>query len=329
MRQRLASLAIGIAALAAPLDAEAQPAAKTFRIGVLANALDTADGPLFEAFQDQLRGLGYVEDRNMVIEWRSSEGDYDRLPELAGDLVRTKVDVILAASLQPARAAAEATKTVPIVFVVSADPLSHGLVANLAHPGGNVTGLATYVPAELSERVIQLLREVVPKVSRLAVLMNPANPIHRQLVSQALPPAAQQARIALIPLEVRAPGDLPGVFDAAVRERADAVYVLADVVTFIHRVRIANLALKSRLPAIYAYRSAVEAGGLMSYGPSLRDLFSRAGIYVDKILKGARPGDLPVEQPTKFELVVNVKTAKALGLAIPATLLRQADVVNP
>jgi len=320
--------AFALALLAAPLLAEAQqPVSKVYRIGVLANALETAEGPLFESFLDGLAKLGYVEDQNIVIEWRSSEGDMERLPELAADLVRSKVDLIVATSLQPARAAVAATKTVPIVFVITAEPVGHGLVANLTRPGGNVTGLATYVPGEISERILQLLKEATIKVSRLAVLRSPVNPVHRDLMSQALPSAAQKAGVTLIPLDVQSLTDLQRAFDTASRERADALYVLGDVFTFVHRARIVALAAKNRLPTIYTSRGAVELGGLMSYGPQLRDLFRRAATYVDKILKGAKPGDLPVEQPTKFELAINLKTARELGLTIPPSLLKRADEV--
>jgi len=322
------AVALVVALLAAPLVAEAQqPPAKVYRVGVLANALETADGPLFEAFLDGLGKLGYVEDQNIVIEWRSSEGDAERLPVLAADLVRSKVDVIVATSLGPARAAAAATKTVPIVFVMSADPVGHGLVNNLGRPEANVTGLATYVPREISERVLQLLREATIKLSRLAIIMNSANPVHRDLMAQALPSAAQSAGVTLIPLDVQSVNDLQRGFETATRERADAIYVLGDVFTFVHRPRLVALAAKAKLPAIYTGRGAVQAGGLMSYGPQLRDLFRRAATYVDKILKGAKPGELPVEQPTKFELAVNLKTAQALGLTIPPSLLRRADEI--
>jgi len=326
MMARAASLALVLGILAAPLAVDAQsPAAKVYRIGILANALETADGPGFEAFVDGLSKLGYVEDQNVVIEWRSSEGDFERLPALAADLVRSKVDVIVATALGPARAAAAATKTTPVVFVIAADPVAQGLVANTSRPGGNVTGLATYRPGEISERVLHLLREATIKVTRLAILVNPANPVHKELMSQALPSAAQRLGVTLLPLEAQSLSALQGAFDTAVRERADALYVLGDVFTFVHRTRIVALAAKNRLPAIYSSRRAVEAGGLMSYGPQLRDLFRRAASYVDKILKGAKAGDLPVEQPTKFELVINLKTAAALGLTIPPSLRKQAD----
>jgi putative ABC transport system substrate-binding protein len=320
--------ALALVLLALPLAADAQQqAGKVYRIGVLANALETADGPLFEAFLDGLAKLGYVEDQNIVIEWRSSEGDMERLPGMAADLVRSKVDLIVAMSLQPARAAAAATKTIPVVFVVAADPVGQGLVPDLARPGGNITGLATYVPGEISGRVLQLLREATIKLSRLGVLTNPADPVHRDLMSRALPGAAQKAGVTLLPFDVQSLSDLQRAFDAAVRERADALYVLGGVFTFVHRARIVALAAKSRLPAIYTSRGAVAAGGLMSYGPSLRDLFRRAATYVDRILKGAKPGELPVEQPTRFELAINLKTARALGLTIPPSLLQRAEEV--
>jgi putative tryptophan/tyrosine transport system substrate-binding protein len=327
MTPRAGALALALALFAAPLAAEAQPAVKVYRIGVLANAFDIADGPVFQVFLDGMGKLGYVEEQNMIIEWRSSEGRFDRLPALAAELVRAKVDLILATSLLPGRAAADATKTIPIVFVVAADPVGHGLVGNLARPGGNVTGLATYMPEEISERMLQLLREAAPNVSRLAVLTNPVNPVHKELMTQALPIAAQRFNVSLLSLEMRSASDLPGAFDAAVRERADAVYVLGDAIFYIHRALIAGLGAKHRLPVVYTFRGGAEAGGLMSYGPDLRDLFRRATIYVDRILKGARPGELPVEQPAKFELALNLKTARALGLTIPPALLRRANAV--
>ncbi len=310
--------------LAAPLLAEAQPAVKIYRIGVLANALDTSDGPTFQAFLDTLRGLGYVQGRNMDIEWRSSEGDPGQLPGLAQELVRAKVDIILATALLPAQAAIDATKSVPIVFVVVADPVGQRLVGSLSRPGGNATGLAAYAPQESTEKVLQLLKAVTPKLSRLAVLTTPTNPAQRELIAKALPSAAQRAGVGLLPLPIQSAGDLPGAFDAARMERADGMYVLGDVLTYIQRARIADLAAKHRLPAMYTSRSAVEAGGLMSYGPRFRDLFKRAATYVDTILKGAKAGDMPVEQSTRYELAINLKTAKVLGLSVPPPLVKQA-----
>jgi ABC-type uncharacterized transport system substrate-binding protein len=322
-------LALALALLALPLTAtaDAQPAGKAYRIGVIANAFDTADGPLFEVFLDGLRALGYVEDRNIIIDWRSSEGNFARLPGLAASLVRAKVDIMMAMSLHPARAAAEATKTIPIVFVVVADPVAQKLVGNPARPGGNITGLAAYGPEDSSHKVIQLLKEANPKIGRLAVLTNPANPVHQEIMSQSLPSAARRLHVSVLPLELRSASDIQGAFDRAVRERADALYVLGDVLTFIHRGRIADLAAKSRLPAIYAARGGVDAGGLMSYGPNPRDLYRRAAAYVDKILKGTSPGDLPVGQLAKSSLVINLKTAKAIGLTVPHSLLQRADEV--
>jgi putative tryptophan/tyrosine transport system substrate-binding protein len=314
------------AALAPVAPAEAQ-APRVYRIGVLANALETADGPNFEAFVSGLAKLGYVGDKNLDIEWRSSEGDFEALPELAADLVRSKVDLIVATSLQPARAAAAATKTIPIVFVVGADPVAYGLVGSVARPGGNATGLATYHPEQLSSRVLQLLREIAPGLSRLAVLTNPSNPVHRELMARPLTAAAQRTGMTLVPLEIRALNELPVAFETAIRERAQALYVLGDVLSFIYRARIVDLAARNRLPAIYPSRRAVEVGGLISYGPDLRDLYRRAANYVDRILKGARPGELAVEEPTTFELAVNLKTARALGLNIPESLRRRADHV--
>jgi len=316
-----------LAVLAVPLTVEAQPGSKVYRIGVLANALDTSDGPLFRAFLEALRALGYAEERNVVIEWRSSEGDDSQLPELVANLVRSKVDVVLATSLRPARAAIEATKTVPIVFVVSADPVGQRLVGNLARPGGNATGLAIFLPQESSEKVLQLLKLLVPRLSLLAVLTNPGNPVQRALMTQALPSAAQRSKVTLLPLTVQSPSEFQTAFDLAIQKRADAIYVLGDVLTFIHRARVVDLAAKSRLPAVYTFRAAAEAGGLISYGPELRDLFRRAATYVDRILKGAKPGDMPVESSAKYDLLINLKTAKTLGLTVPPALIRQADQV--
>jgi putative ABC transport system substrate-binding protein len=313
------------AVLSAPLAAEAQPAGKTYRIGVLANALDTSDGPPFRGFIETLRSLGYVEARNVVIEWRSSEGDDSQLSELAASLVHSKVDVLFATSLRPARAALQATKTVPIVFVVAADPVGQGLVASLARPGGNATGLAVYRPQETSEKVVQLLKLAVPTLSLLGVLTNPDNRVQREILAQALPAAAQRAKVALLPLTVQSPPDISAAFDFTGRQAPGAVYVLGDVLTFIQRAQIVDLAVKNRLPALYAFRGGAEAGGLMSYGPDIRELFRRAAGYVDKILKGAKPGDMPVESSAKYNLLVNLKAAKAIGLTLPPALIRQAD----
>jgi len=313
--------------LAVAIPAEAQTAARTHRIGVLANAFEVSEGPYFEEFLDGLRKLGYVEGRNLVIEWRSSEGEFDRLPALAAELVRARVDVIVASSALPAHAAAEATKSIPVVFLLVSDPVGQKLVGSLARPGGNVTGLATFAPDVLAARRLQLLKEVAPRATRVAVLNNPANATHRELLARELPAGAQPHGLTLLPVEMRSPADLPAAFDQAAREKADFLYVLGDRLTFVHRAQIADLAMQRRLPSINVNRWSVEVGGLVSYGPKLRDLYRRASTYVDRILKGAKPAELPVEQPPPFELVVNLKTAKALGLTLPPSLLRRADEV--
>jgi putative ABC transport system substrate-binding protein len=307
--------------------AEGQTASRTYRLGVLANAFEVSEGPLFDEFLDGLKKLGYVEGRNLVIEWRSSEGHFDRLPALATELVRAKVDVIVASSSQPAHAAADATKTIPVVFLVVSDPVGQKLVGSLSRPGGNVTGLATFAPDVLNARRLQLLKDVVPRASRLAVLANPNNVTHRELLAREIPAAAQPHKLTLLPLEMRGPADLEGAFEQAVREKADSIYVLADRLSFVHRAQIAELALQRRLPSVNTSRTSVEAGGLVSYGPKLRELYRRAATYVDRIFRGAKPADLPVDQPPQFELVVNLKTAKVLGLTLPQSLLRRADEV--
>ena len=321
------ALKLLILLLVTPVVAAAQPTTKVYRIGVLANALATSDGPTFQAFLDALHGLGYVQERNMEIEWRSSEGAPEQLPALASELIRAKVDVILATALLPAQAAVEATKTVPIVFVVLADPVRQRLVHSLARPGGNATGVAAYAPHENANGLLRILKTLLPTLSRLAVMTNPSNRLQRGLLADALSVAAQRASVALERLPARTVADLPAAFAKARRDRADAMYVLPDILTFVHRARIAELAAKNRLPAVYAMRGAVEAGGLLSYGPNSRELFQKAAVYVDRILKGASAGDIPVEQSTKSELIVNLRTARALGLTVPAGLLQQAAQV--
>lgn len=327
VRARRLLIWLFVTILVAAVPGGAQQAGKVYRIGVLANAFESSEGPYFDEFLDGLKKLGYAEGTNLVIEWRSSEGDFDLLPTLAGELVRSKVDVIVALSPQPAHAAADATKSIPIVFLVVADPVREKLVGSLANPGGNVTGLATYSLTELTTRRLALLKEAVPKASRLAVLANAANPAHRQALSREIPAAASSLRLTPLPLEVRTPVDFEGAFEAAARDRADSLYVLGDRLAFVHRAQLAELAAQRRLPTMFTLKSAVEAGGLMSYGPRLGDLFRRAASYVDRILKGAKPSELPVAQPPKFELVVNLKTARVLGLPIPDSLVKRADEV--
>jgi putative ABC transport system substrate-binding protein len=327
VRARRLVIPLLVMILGAELPTAAQPAGKVYRIGVLANAFESSEGPYFDQFLEELKKLGYAEGTNLVIEWRSSEGDFDRLPTLAAELVRSKVDVIVALSAQPAHAAADATKSIPVVFLVVADPVREKLVGSLAKPDGNVTGLATYALHELTTKRLTLLKEAVPKATRLAVLSNPANPAHRQLLSREIPAAATPLRLTPLTLEARAPVDFEGAFEAAARDRADALYVLGDRLTFVHRAQLAELAAQRRLPTMFTLRWGAEAGGLMSYGPRLGDLFRRAASYVDRILKGAKPSELPVAQPPNFELVVNLKTARVLGLPIPDSLVKRADEV--
>jgi len=280
---------------------------------------------LGDGFLQGLRELGYVEGQNIVIERRYSEGRYERLPGLAAELVRLKVDVIVAVGGPPPHAAKDATSTIPIVMTNHGDPVGTGLVASLARPGGNVTGLSTVNP-DLVGKQLQLLKEAVPRLSRVAVLSNPTHPLHR-LPLREVEVAARSLKVGLQVLEARAPSEFASAFSAATKESAGALIVLGDGMFFGQRTRIAELAAKSRLPMIAAEREYAEAGGLLAYGANFRESFRRAATYVDKILKGAKPGDLPIEQPTKFEFVINLKTTKALGLTIPQSVLLRADEV--
>ena len=321
------TLALGL--LVAPLAADAQQAAKVPRVGVLFTGypLDPVSQHNTEAFRQGLRELGWVEGRNIVIEYRWSEGRYERLPDLAAELVGLKVDVIAASITTAALAAKNASRTIPIVVVASPDLVGSGLVASLARPGGNVTGLS-FMGVELIAKQLELLKETVPKVSRVAVLRNPDTPpwAHPRMVKEA-EQAAQLLRVQIQSLAARGPEDFDSVFSTMARERADALLVLPDPMFVLHRTRLAELAAKDRIPAMYTVVEHAEAGGLMAYAANFRYNFRRAATYVDKILKGAKPADLPVEQPTKFELVINLKTAKALGLTIPPSVLIRADEV--
>ena len=313
------------ALLAAPLAAEAQQATKVPRIGYL--GLNLATSPhLAEAFRQGLRDLGYVEGRNAVIEYREAEGTFERLPALAAELVSLKVDLIVAGAYQATLAAKNATKTIPIIMVAVADPVRIGLIASLVRPGGNITGLTLLAGTEIVGKHLELLKEAVPNLSRVAVLSNPANPMH-VIRLREVEVAGRSLRVQLQILKAQGPEEFASAFAAMTRERAGALYVVGDPMFVSHRRRLAELAAKSRLPAVYELKDHAEAGGLMVYGPSTLDMYRRAATYVDKILKGAKPGDLPIEQPTKFELVINLKTAKALGLTIPPSLLQRADQV--
>jgi putative ABC transport system substrate-binding protein len=318
--------------LAVPLAGEAQPPAKVPRIGFLAT-LPT--NPHDEALRQGLHEFNYVEGRNIAIERRYSEGKPERLPDFAAELVRLKVDVIVVdacgASLN---AASQATSAIPIVVAACNDDLvAAGRISSLARPGGNITGLSELTP-ELVAKRLELLKEAVPRVRRVAVLWNPtyserfsANFRFWSSDWVAMRAAAQVLGITLQSVEIRGPDDFDSAFSAMTKERADALIAFSDPVIVLHRRRIADLAATSRLPAMYASREVVEAGGLLFYGPNISDMFRRAGVYVGKILKGAKPADLPMEQPTKFELVMNLRSAKALGLTIPPSILRRADEV--
>ena len=318
---------LAVSLLAAPLAADAQQAGKVPRIGFL-GVTSPSDRPShLDAFRQRLRELGWVEGQNIVIDYRYAEGRVDRLPDLAAELVRLKVDLIVAsAGTQAATAAKNATETIPIVMIYVRDPVGTGLIASLARPGGNVTGVSGSAGLELFAKQLELLKETVPKIRRVAILSNPDNAYH-QLAIREVNVAARSLGVQLQLLEARGPNEFDGAFAAMATERVGALLVLSDAIFNSHRTRLADLAARSRLPAAYGVRESVEAGGLMSYGPSFLDLFRRSAAYVDKILKGAKPADLPVEQPTKFELVINLKTAKALGLDVPPSLLARADEV--
>jgi putative ABC transport system substrate-binding protein len=302
--------------------ANAQQAKKVPRIGVLSPG-SPGPSPLLDAFRQGLRELGYVEGQNIAFEYRFAEAKPEALPDLAAELVRLKVDVILTINTPASQAAKNATKTIPIVFTYIADPA--GLVASLARPGGNVTGPTT-LATDLSGKRLEVLKEAVPKIRRVAALLNPANPVP-VLIFKETDVAARALGLQLQSLEVRGPDQLPKAFEVATKERAGALLVIEDLVLSSHRTRIVDLAVKSRLPTVPQYREFAEAGGLLSYGANLPDSFRRAAYYVDKILKGTKPEDLPVEQPTKFESVINLKTAKQIGLTIPPNVLARADKV--
>jgi putative ABC transport system substrate-binding protein len=307
------------------LSAQAQQPAKIPWIGFLAAVSPAALSDRTEVFRQGLRELGYVEGKNIVFEYRFAEGKLDRLPALAADLVRLKVDVIVTAGPPATRAAKAATTTIPIVMAQDSDPVGNGFIASLARPGGNITGLST-LSSELSGKRLELLKEVVPKLSRMAVLGNSTVPGNAQALKE-MELAAGAFGVQFQYEDVPGPKEIETAFRAAGKRRADALLALNNPVLSAQRTRVAELAVKSRLPAMYERLEYVEDGGLMSYGVSSPDLYRRAATYVDKILKGARPADLPVEQPTKFELVINLKTAKQIGLTIPPNVLARADRV--
>ncbi len=320
----LVAVAVCLGSFGQPDPADAQQPALPRHIGVLLVAR-SPESKEAQAFREGLRDAGYSEGRDVVIEWRSANGDYDRIPELAAELLQRKVDVIVVESTPAAQAVRRATSTIPVVMAIVADPVVSGLVTNLARPGANVTGLSQ-MTADLDAKRLQLLKEVVPRLKRVAVLWNPATPWHAKVVD-GLKAVAPSLSIELKVVGARNPEEFAPAFSAIRRSHAQALYVIADAFFFTRRTMLLNLALKARLPVIYGERNFPEAGALMSYGPHIEDLFRRSAGYVDKILKGAKPGDLPIEQPTKFELVVNLKTAKTLGIKIPQSILLRADEV--
>jgi putative tryptophan/tyrosine transport system substrate-binding protein len=323
IRRREFTTLLGGAAVARPLAARAQQP-KVPTIGFLGTSTSLAMNRWVTAFVQRLRELGWIEGRTVVIEYRWAEGRYEYLTEIAAEFVRLKVDVIVTYATPPVVAAKQATAVIPIVSAVMGDPVGTGLVASLARPGGNVTGLSVLTP-DLAGKRLELLREVVPGLRRLAFLGNVGNPI-TELEMGEVQTAARTLDLDLITLEIRRPEDIVPAFET-LKSGAQALYVAGDPLVLANRVRINTLALVARLPAFYNERAYVEAGGLMSYGVNWPDLFRRTAELVDKILRGAKPGDIPVEQPTKFDLVINLTTAKALGLDVPTTLLARADEV--
>jgi ABC-type uncharacterized transport system substrate-binding protein len=323
------SILVAVMVLAVAVIAEAQQPKKVFRIGYLSNADAATDSARAEGIRLALRKLGYIEGQNIAFEYRYAEGKVDRAPEHAAELVRLKVDIIVVASGDPwIRAAKNATKTIPIVMVgVGSDPVRAGFVESLARPGGNVTGL-TSLTSELGGKRLELFKEAVPKLARVAVLYDPADPPSLHAVKELLPADARALKLTIEPWEIRAVDDFDKVFAGLNKQHPDGLYVIgAGGVMRPNQKQIVTFALKNRLPSVYIGRTAVEAGGLMSYGSDVADSYRRVAYYVDKILKGAKPADLPVERPTKFQLVINLKTAKQIGLTIPQKVLARADKV--
>ncbi|HEV8342923.1 MAG TPA: ABC transporter substrate-binding protein [Candidatus Binatia bacterium] len=320
----LSSILIAVALLAVAVIAEAQQAKKIPRVGFLIPGTPSSWSARIEAFQQGLRELGYVEGKNINIEYRYAEGKFDRVPDLAAEMVRLKVDVIVTGDTPAIQAVKKTTDTIPIVMGNVADPVAAGLVTSLARPGGNITGLTTFAP-ELDGKRLELAQEILPKGARVAFFWDPAVSAMRIRFNE-VQGAARALEITLQSLEVRNPKELESAFEAAIRERPGAL-MLPNTIVIAYGRQIVDFAAKNRLPLIYDTREFIEDGGLMSYGPNFPDLWRRAATYVDKILKGAKPADLPVEQPTKFELMINLRTAKQIGLTIPPNVLARADRV--
>ena len=326
MNRRTFLCGLTLGTLSAPLAAEPQQARKVYRIGYLTvPSRETAQG-VANSFQLGLRDLGWIQGQNVVVDYRFAESNVDRLPDLAAELVRLKADVIVAGANAAVTAAKDATGTIPIVMFLAVDPVGSGLVASLARPGGNVTGLTSTAGSEIFGKQLQILKSAFPRVSRVGVLVNDASPLYARL-RREIEVATQELGLQRQMVVVRGAADFEGAFAKLIAARVDAVFVSADSMFYQHRVRLVKLVAKTRLPAMWGLREYAQAGGLMAYSTDLDELARRAATFVDKILKGAKPADLPVEQPTKFELIVNLKTAKALGLTIPQTLLFQANQV--
>jgi putative ABC transport system substrate-binding protein len=326
MNRLNAGLVLLIGLLVAPLATEAQQSGRVYRIGYLSTPTRESVEHGLAAFLRTLRELGWSEGQNLIIEYRWAEGNVERLPALAAELVRHKVDVIVAPAGSAALAAKNATSSIPIVMIFASDPVEMGLVASLRRPGGNITG-TTFTPGpEIFGKQLQILKEAVPHASRVAVLSNPADPSFALQVTQ-VEATARSLRIRLQHVEARGPEEFDSAFAAMARERADALLVTGTSTFLAHRTRLAELAVEGRLPTMHSFRESVEAGGLMAYAVNMADFVGRSAVYVDKILKGAKPADLPIEQPTKFELLINLKTAKALGITVPQALVLRADEV--
>jgi putative ABC transport system substrate-binding protein len=323
---RLIGLAVVLSLTLAPLAVDAQTTGKVYRIGFILTAAQNESGHLIKALDEGLRELGYVEGRNVVFEQRFAEGRQERLHALAAELVQLKVDVLVTGSNPVIAAVKQVTTTIPVVMAVSRDPVGAGFIASLARPGGNITGLANDPAPEIIGKNLELLKEAAPRVSRVAFLWNPVPP-GAGTYKNSVESAARNLGVTFQSVEIRGRNEFERAFTAMVRERADAVLVAQDPVLFSARSQVVLQAARHRLPAMYGNREYVEVGGLMSYGPSIAHQFRRAATFVDKILKGAKPSDLPIEQPTKFEFVVNLKTAKALGLTIPPSVLVRADEI--
>jgi len=330
MKRQLSRILLGLAAgfFLMPVDVLAQTSAKVYRIGVLDMAPPDLSSRSQSAFYDELRQRGYVEGQNLTVERRNATDQPDRLPALARELVALQPDLIVATGPQPNRAVKDATSTIPIVMIAVGDPVQAGLVTNLARPGGNLTGVTAVVPGGFMAKSLDLLHQVAPKATRVAMLVNPTNAMHRILVPQEIPEAARKLGVQIVTVEARTADEIEPAINAAVSQRAEALFIQGDPVWQTPPERVPQIVARTGLPAIYFSRTQAQAGGLMSFGPDSAALLRRAASYVDRILKGARPGDLAIEQPTKLDLVINLKTAKAIGLTIPQSLQIQAELIE-